>query len=247
MTPARGCRLLIAASFAAALAAPARASLVPVDDFSDLVLWAGSGVNSAGFVLQFTASESPTSVAWGYRWNGTSTMQAMSDAIAGTTTLLNGAAVPPGLDGRLTISGTQYPFGVFLSSIAYDQAGLPAGWSQATRQIVNDFSQTGTYPVVYTRADAGGAWLGEGPSQAMTFTYSQVGASDITLTPGGWYGFVQATGAETFGFSRPVSAVPEPGVWLPAAVIAAVALGRRTAARARRGPAAGAGPAAARH
>jgi len=189
---------------------PARADLTTIDDFSGLVLWAGSGTNSAAFVLQFPGSQSPTSIAWGYRWSGTATMQAMSDAIAGTTALVNGAPVPPGLDSRLMIAGTQYPFGVFLSAFTYDQIGLPPGWSQSARQIADAYFTDGTYPVLYTKADAGGAWLGEGETQSMTFAYSLVGASDIELTPGGWYGFVQSNGAETFPFAKPVAAVPEP-------------------------------------
>ncbi|MFM8890762.1 MAG: hypothetical protein ACKOTB_03890 [Planctomycetia bacterium] len=205
--------LLVAATLVVALACRARAELVKVDDFSGLVLWAGSGTNSAAFILQFSGTtETPASVAWGYRWSGTSTMQAMTDAIAGTTMLVNGAPVPSGLDDRLTIAGTQYSFGVFLSSITYNQTGLPAGWSQTTREIADNYFVDGTYANLYTRADAGGVWLAEGGSQSMMFTLSQVGASDISLTPGGWYGFVQGLGAETFGFSQPVAAVPEPSV-----------------------------------
>ena len=207
----RGLRsLLVSTAIMAGLVGQARAEFVTVNDFSDLILWAGSGTNSAAFVLQFSGTSSPTSIAWGYRWNGTSTMQAMTDAIAGTTTLINGVAVPPGLDERLTIDGTQYSFGVFLSEIAYDQVGLPSGWSQTTRQIVNDFSVDGTYPTLYTNADADGSWLGEGEAQTMSFQVSQVGASDITLTPGGWYGFVQSSGPSSFAFNQPVAAVPEP-------------------------------------
>lgn len=189
---------------------PARADLTTIDDVSGLVLWAGSGTNSAAFVLQFSGTQSPTSIAWGYRWSGTATMQAMADAIAGTTTLVNGAPVPPGLDSRLMIAGTKYSFGVFLSAITYDQIGLPPGWSQSARQIADAYFTDGTYPVLYTKADAGGAWLGEGEMQSMTFAYSLVGASDIELTSGGWYGFVQSNGAETFPFAKPVAAVPEP-------------------------------------
>lgn len=188
----------------------ARADLTTIDDFSGLVLWAGSGTNSAAFVLQFSGTQSPTSIAWGYRWNGDATMQGMADAIAGTTSLVNGAPVPPGLDGRLAIAGTQYSFGVFLSAITYDQTGLPPGWSQSTRLIADAYFTDGTYPVLYTKADAGGAWLGDGETQVMTFAYSLLGASDIELTPGGWYGFVQSDGAETFPFAKPVAAVPEP-------------------------------------
>lgn len=207
---------------------PARADLTAIDDFSGLVLWAGNGTNSAAFVLQFPGTQSPTSIAWGYRWNGTATMQGMADAIAGTTSLVSGAPVPPGLDGRLMIAGTQYSFGVFLSAIMYDQTGLPPGWSQSTRQIADAYFTDGTYPVLYTKADAGGAWLGEGETQAMTFAYSLVGASDIALTPGGWYGFVQSDGAETFPFAKPVAAVPEPaGFALLTCGVAVLACRRR--------------------
>jgi hypothetical protein len=215
--------LFLAATVIVGLVWQARADLVAVDDFSDLVLWAGSGTNSAAFILQFSATATPTAVAWGYRWSGTSTMQAMSDAIAGQTTLVNGASVPSGLDGRLTISGNQFSFGVFLNTIAYDQVGLPSGWSQANRQIVDDYFTDGTYPTLYTKFDAGGAWVGEGASRAMTFALSPVGASDIQLTAGGWYGFVQSTGPDTFAFTQPVAAVPEPsGTAIPGCVAAVV-------------------------
>lgn len=223
-------RLAVMASLLAGLTtAPAHADLTTIDDFTGLVLWAGSGTNSAAFVLQFSGSQSPSSIAWGYRWSGTSTMQPMADAIAGTTALVNGAPVPPGLDSRLTIAGTQYSFGVFLSAITYDQIGLPLGWSQANRQIADAYFTDGTYPALYTKADAGGVWLGEAETQAMTFAYSELGVSDIELTPGGWYGFVQSDGAANFPFAKPVAAVPEPSsaVLLGCGVAAAVVIARR--------------------
>lgn len=223
--------LLVAATVVAALACHARAELAKVDDFSGLVLWAGSGTNSAAFILQFSGTSSPTSIAWGYRWSGTSTMQAMTDAIAGTTTLVDGAPVPTGLDDRLTIAGIKFSWGVFLSEIVYDQVGLPSGWSQTMREIADNYFVDGTYPSLYTRTDADGAWLVDGGSQSMTFTLSQVGASDISLTPGGWYGFVQGLGTETFGFAQPVAAVPEPSgialVGCGAAVVGSMAWRRR--------------------
>jgi len=225
---------LAAATIAVALAGQARSEFVAVNAFSDLVLWAGSGTNSAAFILQFSGTtETPKSIAWGYRWSDTATMQAMTDAIAGTTALVNGDPVPPGLDPRLSIAGTQYSFGLFLDSIAYDQVGLPAIWSQVTQQIVNNWANDGTYPTLYTRADAGGAWMGEEESQAMTFTFSQVGASAIVLTDGGWYGFVQGTGSDSFAFSQPVAAVPEPGTWALAAVAAAAVAAARIRRRVR--------------
>lgn len=228
---------LAAATIAVALACQARAEFVTVDNFSDLALRAGAGENEAGFVLQFSSSQAPTSVAWGYRWSGVATMQEMMDAIAGTTTVTGGSSPPPGLDGRLSVAAQYFSFGgsggVFVNSIAYDQDGLPPPWIQATRQITDDYFQSGTYPVLYTRANAGGLWLGEGESGGMTFAYSLVGASDITLTPGGWYGFVQSSGAEAFSFTQPVAAVPEPGTWALAAGAVAVAAAARSWRRRR--------------
>jgi len=225
---------LAAVTIVVALAGQARAEPVAVNAFSDLVLWAGSGTNSAAFILQFSGTtETPKSVAWGYRWSGTATMQAMMNTIVGRTTLAGGAAVPSGLDGRLSVDGTQYPFGVFLSAIEYNQVGLPAGWSQVTREIVNNWTNDGTYPVLYTRAGAAGEWVTEPESTTMLFTYSEVGASDITLTSGGWYGFVQSNGANTFAFTQPVAAVPEPGTWALAGAAAAAAAGWRRDRRRR--------------
>jgi hypothetical protein len=234
----RGMRcLLVTTTIAVVLACQARAELVTVDDFSDLVLWAGTGANEAGFVLQFSASQSPTSVAWGYRWSGVATMQAMMDAIAGATTVTGGSSPPPGLDGRLSIAAQYFSFGdfggVFINSIGYDQVGLPSPWTQATRQIADAYFENGTYPSLYFKSNAGGTWTGDGASQTMSLTAAQVGISDLPLTAGGWYGFVQSDGAETFAFTQPVAAVPEPGTWVVMAGAAAAAVAVRTWRRRR--------------
>lgn len=219
-------RLLLAAAIAASLAGAVRADFVTVNGLSDLVFWAGTGENEAGFVLQFSAIQSPTSVAWGYRWNGAATMKGMMDALAGTMTLISGTSVPPGLDARLSIAGRQYSWGVYLNEIAYDQTGLPAPWSQSEREIVDNYGVDGTYPALYFKDDAGGNF----GSPTMSFVAAAVGISDLSLVPGGWYGFVQGNGASTFSFTQPVSAVPEPGGW----VLTAGALAAAAAIRLRR-------------
>lgn len=223
--------LLIAALTVAFLAGEGRADFVPVNGLSDLILWAGAGENEAGFVLQFSEAQSPAAVAWGYRWDGSATVEDMLFAIAGTTTITNGSSPPPGLDGRLAVVAQFFSFGEsggnFINSISYDQVGLPAPWSQAGRQIVDDFEETGTYPVFYFEADAGGSF----GSPTMEFAVANVGISDLSLVPGGWYGFVQGFGDPTFSFTQPVSAVPEPGTWALAAGAAAAAA---AAARLRR-------------
>jgi len=230
----RGLRyLLLATTATASFAGEVRADFVPVNGLADLILWAGSGEKEAGFVLQFSAAESPTAVAWGYRWNGAATVQDMMFAIAGGTTVVNGSAPPPGLDGRLAVVAQFFSFGdsggFFVNSITYDQLGLPAPWTQAGRQIEDDFFNSGTYPAFYFNNDAGGSF----GSPTMPFTAANVGISDLSLVSGGWYGFVQGSGSETFSFTQPVAAVPEPGTWALAAAAVAAAAAVRLRRRAR--------------
>lgn len=55
----------------------------PVDaslPFSQILYWVGSGSNSAEFIVNFAQPD--TAFAWGYRFDGTTTAQAMIDAIA---------------------------------------------------------------------------------------------------------------------------------------------------------------------
>ena len=55
----------------------------PVDaslPFSDILYWVGSGPDSAEFIVNFAQPD--TAFAWGYLFNGTTTAQAMVDAIA---------------------------------------------------------------------------------------------------------------------------------------------------------------------
>ena len=116
-----------------------------------------------------------------------------------------------------------------MNKITYDQVGLPSPWSQVSREIVNDYFNTGTYPGLYSSAGAGGTWTGA----TMNFDAAVVGISDLTLTAGGWYGFVQSDGSDPFAFQKPVSAVPEPATWflLAAGAVAAGALRRPRATR----------------
>jgi len=223
----------IGVAVAAMLVCPVRADFVTVNTFPDIILWSGSGANEAGFVLQFGGGQAPTSIAWGYRWNGSATVEDMMFAIAGSTTITGGGSVPPGLDSRLSLDGDQFDFGdgpaIFMSKITYDQVGLPSPWSQVSREIENDFGNTGTYPGLYSRAGAGGTWTGA----TMDFAAAVVGISDLALTAGGWYGFVQSDGSDPFAFQKPVSAVPEPATWilLAAGAVAAGALRRPRAPR----------------
>lgn len=203
-----------------------RVEAAPVTEFSDIRAWAGSGTNTSALVLQFGGTASPTSIAWGYRWSGTtSTMQEMMFAIAGSTTVSGGSSPPAGLDGRLSMELDQYAWGVLVNRISYDQVGLPANeWSQGVRTIEPYEESTGLFPAQYQLDAAAGVWTGA------SFGFSDFGISQTPLVDGGWYGFVSGTGDATFAFAQPVAAVPEPAVWALLAG-AAAAIGYRLRAR----------------
>lgn len=216
------------------MAVPARAAMVTVDDFSDLLFWTGSGTNEAALVLQFpttigtgTGTVAPTSIAWGYRWDGSATFADMLLSLAGG--IIGGPQPDAGSDSRLGIDVTYYSsFGAyFVNEISYNQIGLPSEWSQVARQIGPYDLETGEYPAQYQLDSAAGAWTGS-PLSASNF-----GISGTALVDGGWYGFVQADGSETsFSFTQPVAAVPEPSTWVMLACGAAAWIARRRRARA---------------
>lgn len=237
-------RTIATAMLLAGLAsAPARAALVTVNDFSDIMFWTGSGTNEAALVLQFpTAVESgtatPTSIAWGYRWDDPTTTAAdMVFALAGQ---VSGAGTPQpaaGADAQLAIDADYFSSmdAYFIRSFSYDQIGLPSPWSQDIRLMDNDFDNDlgiAFYTFAADPPDASGTW-----PMASGFSVSSVGMAGALLADGGWYGFliqeydVNFEFPATVTFTQPVSAVPEPsGVALLAcggAIVGAMAWRRR--------------------
>ena len=191
------------------LAAPLTAwsSLITVNSFTNIQYWTGTGTNSAALVLEFGAPTTPASVAWGYRWNGSSTAASMLFALAGTITVTGTNAPLPlaGSDPRLLVDAIFFPAfgGYFVNTISYNQNGLPAPWTQTVRLIEDGYFVDGTYPTLYSLNSAG-LW-------GASFAQAQVGMSDILLTNGVWIGFVQSDGAaDPRIFAQPVAAVPEP-------------------------------------
>lgn len=203
-----------AMAITALLAGVGRAELTAIQNFGDILFWAGSGTNAAALVLQFpttttSGSAAPAAIAWGYRWNGSATMEQMVFSLAGT--IVDGPGPAAGSDSRLAMNvtdwGTQQASDYFVDSITYAQNGLPAGWSPVTRDMPG---WDGTnWVVLYTLA-GNGSWTGD------PFVVSDVGMSSIALGAGDWYGFVQAAGPATFSFAQPVAAVPEPTSWAAA-------------------------------
>jgi len=216
---------VIAAMLAGLAAAPARAELVTVNTFSDILFWTGSGTNASALVLQFGTSATPTSVAWGYRWNGSASYADMLFALAGT--IVGGPSPVAGADPRLSVN-VSYSASYrdyFVNEIGLDQVGLPSPWTQVSRSIGPYDPDTGEYSAQYQLDAANGSWSGD------AFDFSNFGIAGTPLVDGGWYGFVQADGsAPAFNFTQPVAAVPEPsGIVILAggAVVAAGRLRRR--------------------
>ena len=204
----------------AVFAAAAEAGIV--DDFGDILFWSGSGTNQAGFVLDFgtTAPQgAPPAVAWGYRWNGTANLADMIFSLAGTISGSGAPAPVAGSDPRLGIDVTLYPnwYGQNLreytvDALAYNQVGLPAGWSQEVRSLLNDWENDRGI-AQYGASGAGGLW----PAGGMLNT-AGLGPVGTTLADGGWYGYVVAQYdpendyryPDPLAFAQPTAAVPEP-------------------------------------
>lgn len=231
---------------------PARAEFVTVTDFTDILFWAGSGTNQAALVLYFDAPTygdggSPAAIAWGYRWNGQRTQADMLLSLAGEITVSGSAPSPPspqpGSDPRLAVDVSYFDAfgltGYLVTSLRFDQIGLPSPWQQIERVMdntarppANGFIDIAPYEAF---SGSSAAW----PSGGSFDLIADTGISQTAVANGGWYGFVetlyevQDNGGEpvfvgfptTFTFAQPVSAVPEPSAFALAACGGIVALG----------------------
>jgi len=234
----------------------ARAELASVSNLTDLLFWAGTGTNQAALVLAFDAPNygdgaSPAAVAWGYRWNGPQTQADMLLALAGQITVSGSPPSPPspqpGSDPRLSID-VQYfnAFGLtgyIVTSLRYNQVGLPSPWPQVERKMDNTtpFPENGFIDVAPYSAvsESAGAW----PTGGSFGLIADTGVSQTFLVNGAWYGFAGAlyeirdNGGNpdyigfpvTLSFAQPVAAVPEPSGIMLVACAGAVAglIGRR--------------------
>ena len=96
--------------------------------FDSIKFWTGTGTNKAAMVIQWNDGGTPTSMVWGYRWNGTATGFDMLCSIAGTTSIKN---LDPqansfsyiGSDSRLAASWTEFGFGNALDSVVFSYGG----------------------------------------------------------------------------------------------------------------------------
>lgn len=189
---------------------------IPVGNLDDIQHWTGSGTNRAALVLQWNDAFSPSSLVWGYRWDGQATGLDMLRAIAGSTRIedLAGDLVGSGSgsDSRLTLGLVQYSFGLSVLSLDY----VPFQSAQRTQSDWNsgyweyfisggNFEYTNwgeTLPSLY---DVPGSTL----YPAGLWLSSPIGAGDRTLVDGAWDAYSFAPGFVSQSVQQP-SAAPIP-------------------------------------
>lgn len=196
-----------------------------VDGFDDIRFWAGSGTNRAALVLQWNDGDSPTSLAWGFRWNGQATGLQMLTAIAGSTLVREAGGgdtveTSAGADPRLSLVLERYGFGDAVYSLVFDDAGTvrtAADWSAGYWQYslhggTFEYStydwQTQSFEGPFLYDVSGTPTYG-----TVTWTEAQIGASDRQLVDGAWDawsfapGFVGAPVVQPSSVGLPVPAV----------------------------------------
>lgn len=204
----------------AALAASSSASAFGLDDIE---YWFGSGSNRAGFVVQWSMTDSsPRALAWGVRFDGTLNGQTAFERV------VQG-------DARLYALTQQFSFGLAILGIGYDLDGggvsgtgftvtqpLPGGADTAFANDPNDRWKSGWNTGFWSLQNASGA-------TPQTWSSSPVGISALNLADSDWIGLAFAPNFASQTIDGIEAApVPEP------TTLAAVAVGLGLMLRRRR-------------
>ena len=184
----------------------------------------------------------PSSLAWGYRWDGTVSGIQMLTAIAGTTVVrapLGGEIIETltGADSRLSVVIERYGFGDSIYSIDF----LAGAVERTQGDWDSGYWEYSLYGGNFEYFTYDGGFLGPfdydvaGNPQyaAINWFASQIGASDRLLVDGSWDAWSFAADFVGTPVQQPV-AVPEPrALWLLVAAAAALWMRGRFHARAR--------------
>lgn len=155
--------------------------------FDDIEFWVGSGSNRAALVIDWNDGPSPQSLAWGYRFDGAATGQAMFESVAAA-------------DPRLFLTTATASFGTYITAIGYDRDGngsLGTGDSY--------FEGFGNSYWGYWVNDGGTAFPGS------NWESSNFGFGDRNLVDGSWDGWAVVPAWPGAAPRTPEAApVPEP-------------------------------------
>jgi hypothetical protein len=195
-----------------------------INNLDDIQNWTGTGSNRAGLVVQWNDGTNPTSLAWGYRWNGSATGIDMLQAIAGSWQVADSndpgviLSSGSGNDGRLTLGIQDFGWGKAVNSITFNDSGVTrtrSDWASGFWEYFNvggtfltppsgdpnTFLGTSSYPGAVTGSDWVSSWSG---------------FDSRILSNGSWDGWSFAPGFATVPLAQPYdvdsysSAVPEP-------------------------------------
>lgn len=194
-----------------------------VEGFNDIGVWAGEGANESALVLQWNDGDTPSSLAWGYRWDGVVSGIDMLLAIAGKTFIREPDGGPvievlSGADPALEVTVERYGWGDAVFAIVHHGAGQTrtrADWDSGYWEYslfggeVDYFTWNGTnFDGPFTYAASGSPLYSQ-----VVWWPSQVGAADRLLVNGSWDAWSFAPGFVGTPVSQPFAApVPEPRV-----------------------------------
>lgn len=192
-----------------------------VGNFNDIQFWTGSGTNRAAVVLQWNDGGTPTSLAWGYRWNGAATGFDMLAAIAGTSTITDteGTVVGTlsGADPRIALGITRYGFGDAVQSIVFNASGGTRTQEDWFSGYWEYFVFGGTFEYYDWLAGENMTYSEPGSSSyaAVSWLSSPVGLVDRPLVDGAWDALSFAPGFDSRAVQVPQAAsLPMPAIAL---------------------------------
>lgn len=197
-----------------ALATGAVAPRLHAATFDDIRHWTGTGPHRAALVIDWKADPSPSSLVWGFRWDGEATGMDMLLAVVAADTRL--FAHLGQFDWGTALLGIGYDLnddGAFAlePGVSFDGGGL--AWSVGSGAADDSRSAAGGadhyregwntgFWAYYLRDSSSEGWEG-----ALT------GSAGRMLGDGVWDGYSFAPGFDGVAPSEPVAAlVPEPGV-----------------------------------
>ena len=186
--------------------------------FDSIKFWTGTGTNKAAMVIQWNDGGEPTSMVWGYRWNGKASGFDMFQSIAGTTSLTDSSSPQNlqtylGSDPRLTTSWTKYGFGNALDSVIFQNdttLRTQSDWTNGYWEY-NVFGGEFEYPL-YDSAGSVATYSLEGSYSysAVEWFSSPIGSSDRTLVDGSWDAWSFSENFVPVSITEPTPSLPPP-------------------------------------
>lgn len=173
---------------AAALAAAFAPCLAHALSFDDVHFWVGEGTNRMVVVIDWNVPDAPSSLAWGYRWNGAA--PAMARAISDIARE----------DNRLRYFSSQSQWGTSVDGFGYDRADVAASFDLASETATDSSALFGAYAGPYYWAQSPGTGA---DFASVAWTYGAGVDADLA-TDGGWY-CLKRTNWETWESSEPVA------------------------------------------